>query len=165
MISIIYFEYSGDEIKNPTLLYFGSITLLFGIAYFLMKIDLDKPINHSDIKDLPKKIEWINLKVNTEKIEFYSRSYYVEKPKSNNYRVQALDSTFNSSNSVIREKIENTHIRYKHYYKGKNRIFKSSNLSYDETTLRFLLSEKKQIDLYINRYDLKDYYFDLNFKD
>jgi len=156
---IFIFNYDKVNIAYPIPIYVGSVLLLILIPYLLFKSLRDeKPI---PVASVIEPVNYAVIKVKADDISVTSRSYFNEKPRSEDHRGQAIDALLSSEKSVVRNRVDNSYIHCKIDYKGKKRTFKSSSIGKGETSIKLHLYQQKEIELYINENDPRDYYFDL----
>jgi hypothetical protein len=91
--------------------------------------------------------------------EIVDNHYFVEVPRSNNSRIQAWDSLYDSSRSVEQIEVNQSRLLYRDKKTGET--YASPLIDKDPATLRFKLFAQKQTVIYLD--DSGQYYFDLDF--
>jgi len=156
-IVIFLTRYIGNQV--PRLYLLLAIAVLVIIGYGLNK--LHGYVERLSVIDLTKDDSfysgWITKKIEVKDIDFRTVPYYKEVPKSSVRRIQGLDS-FSEDNGVKREKVEMNYIIYK---SGKKTYRQAIGNDSDLIRLKAYLAQRTHIDLYINRNEKSDYYFDL----
>jgi hypothetical protein len=115
---------------------------------------------------LDAQAEWKRFKENARQItvlfddcEIVDNHYFVEVPRSNNSRIQAWDSLYDSSRSVEQIEVNQSRLLYRDKTTGET--YASPLIDKDPATLRFKLFAQKQTVIYLD--DSGQYYFDLDF--
>jgi hypothetical protein len=114
-----------------------------------------------------------NLRLNGEKIivdlercEVKANFYYEEVAKVHSTEAQAYNALIGQSYRNVEQQSRNSAVivfRYTLPRTGKEQVFVSPLLRKDKVSLGFLLAEKKETNIYVNRADAGDYFFDVDF--
>ena len=164
-IGIIFFrKYNGSVIPYPTLWYFLCLAISFGGLYLFSSINSNKLS-----KQEKHNVENLNLlKQNGEKIiltvdncEIKENKYFQEIIDERSTNTQAIDALLDTNKKYEKEAyIEQSAIIY--YYKFGDRKIRmtSQPFSFNAIVLTNYIDNKKII-LYVNRFDINNYAFDL----
>ncbi|MDP2692522.1 MAG: hypothetical protein Q8O88_02675 [bacterium] len=163
LLILFFSRYNGDIFENPFLTFLGLLLTMLGLGFGLFKLlgIFERPILITQLTNYNNSTSWIKTRIKTDDIKIESRPYYSDRPKSSNIKVQGLDSLVSSENSIIRDKINSIFLQYDSWNLGEKESFKQLIGNIEETKIRMVLAEKEFIDLYINKMNRKDYYFDI----
>ena len=141
-----------------------AVTLLGIISIKISKyieLNSSKKEYLNDLERLKKNADIIEVKL--ENCEILNNNYIVEKPSSNNYRIQTINKVFGSKNKTIRTKTSKNRVSYKTIYDGKNKLFYSQIITMDKDVFKIKLVMQEKTYLYIDKTNKNNYYFDLTF--
>ena len=101
--------------------------------------------------------------VNAQDFTVITSNYYEESPDSDGLEVHMLDGLIGLRSSEIREK-EMCYLSCAYQTDTHTHMELLSPYIYkDRVTVNFLLERHKQISIYVNPADCREYYFDLEF--
>lgn len=104
------------------------------------------------------------VKVNLRECEVLSNSYSEDHLKSNNWRVQALDSlTGDGLSNVQQVNVNQSRVVFNTQFGAQKLAYSSPAISMDRTTLLLKLDIQNETTLYVDPGDQSKYYFDLEF--
>jgi hypothetical protein len=163
---LFYRGYQGNSIPYP---FFWLITgiLSFGAGFLILKLSsnsLDEKFylkRKKELEDFKSTAEVI--KVNLNNCTIKTNNYTQEVLASRNYRVQALNTVLKSEKNVEFVNFNQSVLIFETTIFGQKKLFRSETIFKDEITLRFLLDFQKETNIYIDKQDSNDYYFDTEF--
>jgi hypothetical protein len=152
------------SVYNFYLLGTGILLILISLVFYFMTGSSGN--ENQERKWLEKLMSTgIKIPVDLTECKIKSNSWIEESERYSNSRVAFWNEVGGDADKNI-ERVENNHsvIEYECEFKGRKQIFRGS-ISKDETTLRILLELKKETIIYVDRDDIENYYFDLEFLD
>lgn len=163
--TIFFRSYNGSVITYPTLWYISFIILgLIGVLLISSSLRKSKKIVeefvNTEIEKLKANAE--KIVVNFDKCEFKSGSFshQVEVENLSSVKLLAPGSLTYSIDTTITENVIQSYLTYADTINGEPCKFISQSFPFDPTTLKFHVLNHN-ITLYVDRFDKKKYYFDL----
>jgi hypothetical protein len=167
ILTYLFFRnYTGNFLPYSTLWFFvGIILVIIGFRLFITSKSKHVQQLEKSFQEEIDRLKHYGEKINVDfkDCEIISSNYYKEVPKSSNYRVQALDSIYDSSRSVENVEINQSRITYQDKNLSYDYIFISPLINKDNITLSFTLDKYKKTTIYVDKKDKSLYYFDLEF--
>jgi hypothetical protein len=160
---IVYGTLRADGF-NGYILATGVLLIAVPITIFII-IERLTDRKRPDVKHLRNlKLTGIKILVDLTKCKVKSNSWTTEIEKYDNPRILFLNEVSGHSDKNI-ERIESniSRVEYTCDFNGKRRTFLSSAIAKDNITLKILLEIQKETVIYIDRYNSRYYYFDLDF--
>lgn len=166
LIYLFFRNYEGNFVSHPILWFFIGITFI--IIGFILIVTSKSKFESKLEKSFQNEVDRLKesgdrIKVDFKDCEIISNNYYKEVVKSSSYRVQALDSLYDSSRAVENIEINKSRITYQDKNLSDDYIFISHLINKDKITLSFTLSKYKKTTIYVDKKDENQYYFDLEF--
>jgi hypothetical protein len=140
----------------------GILLILISLVFYFMAGSSGN--ENQERKWLAKlKSTGFKIPVDLTKCKIKSNSWIEEKDRYSNSRIAFWNQVGGDADKNL-ERVENNHsvVEYECEFKGRKQIFLGL-ASKDETTLRILLELKKETTIYVDRDDVDNYYFDLEF--
>jgi hypothetical protein len=178
IVMIAFNQYKGTAIPYPLLFFLlGMIMTLSGL-WILFRVDaLFERVKHESrlrqtIRHLEQHGEKIvfdpsacEIKENSysEERDIYSEDEVILSEAKRN--IMALDALTDESRNTKRVQVNHSVLVHRHIHNGKEEVFYSPLIPKDRITLMFLLENKKEGCIYVDRNDRRVYYFDLRFLD
>ena len=160
---IVYGTLRADGF-NGYILATGVLLIAVPIMIFIIierLADRERP-NVKHLRDL--KLTGIKIPVDLTKCKVKSNIWTTEVEKYDNPRIVFLNEVSGHSDKNIKRIESNiSRVEYTCDFNGKRRTFLSSAIAKDNITLKILLEIQKETAIYIDRYNSKYYYFDLDF--
>ena len=166
-ISIIgaFLLYMGLKVNhhNIELLILGCIVLIIGLIPFVLITKKEEINTNKVFEDWKNELVSNGLKiiVDLTKVKIKSNSYRQEIQRIE-WKYEGLDELAGIDRRKFAD-INECIIEYKTDLKGKSEIFTSGNIAKDKITVQFLLMNKKTTELYIDKSNHENYYFNLDF--
>lgn len=163
LLGFVYFEnYKGEIIPLPTIWLILSIAIGVTGAYLIVSAKMKNQIqnvnkNKFKVSQLKEKRE--KIVINLDNCDFKESS--LSQLNTENFsRIKMIDALYDQNRNYSDNKRTVTYIIYKHKNGGAVDKFVSHPFSIDATTLKYYVSENK-IVLYVDRFDRKQYFFDV----
>jgi hypothetical protein len=179
ILTVTFFrEYSGDLIPYPFLFWLVGFILIIGSIIFLRRTPSPKEMKELEllnqkIKDLKSNSE--KFFVNFSECEIKVNSYVEEKelyePTPNftklsiEGQIQALNALTDETRNTKRIQTHQSVIIYKPDPNNKNLRFVSRVFPYERVELQLKFGNRKGTNIYVDRKDKTNYYFDFEFLD
>jgi len=173
LILLFFGRYSGDVIKYSNWYPVLGLVLLAS-SFFLIRYE-----NHKLI--MPKRRKKIKLKrdsksnknqykkhvIQYEYIDIIANDYYEEQEiygeSGFGNKINMLNALTDETRNVKIVHINQCRLLYEQTLNGKKLEYFSEIIKKDKITISFILENQKEIDLYINKRNNRDFYFDLTF--
>ena len=108
----------------------------------------------------PLRKEGLIISLKPDDIVIKSREYWVDKEVELT-RINMLDALYDNNKSDVKEKKNVSVLIYEGERNGKPVKYTSPPLYTDEGSIRFALSRMKSVDVYVDRKNENNYYFDI----
>ncbi|MCB0494987.1 MAG: hypothetical protein KDC79_02530 [Cyclobacteriaceae bacterium] len=158
----------GFKVANYNLYFLVVGGIMAGIGFYLLKF-LNKREENTAFAEFDQwrkelKASGTAVEVNFDQCEIKSNAYREEIEKGYSYtsKYMALDALVSHDNTEYNT-VNQSVIVFNTDYKGESVTFYSPLLNKEQTTLEFLLADKKSTKIYIDSSDRDNYYFDLEF--
>lgn len=163
LLGFVYFEnYKGEIIPLPTVWLILSIVIVITGAYLIVTAKTKNQIE----KLREKNAQNSRIKEGGEKIVIdldnchFKEDSIVPVDNVGFSRTQMIDALYDPNRNHSDNKTTVTYIIYQHNHGDKVEKFVSQPFSIDQTTLKYYVSKNK-IVLYVDRWDRKQYFFDV----
>jgi hypothetical protein len=163
--AFFFSRYNGAVIVSPLLWYI--LFIFIGVLGFLLFFGSFKKADRMTRQFEETKI--LKLKTNSEKIElefdlceFKSGSYSHEIKDENISTINLIAPTPISSlhNPTVTENVVRSSLIYNYQISGQTEKYVSQSFPFDQVTLKFYVLKHK-ISLYVDKFDKRKYFFDL----
>jgi len=172
IVESFFQEYKGSHIPWPIAWFLGGLAIsVFGayLVFSAWRVKKNKAslINKKRTDQL--KLSGKRISIGFENLEVltgYSKIVDNGEPiatSTPSYLMVVAVSDYIDDEPALDQDVEISVLVYKTEYAGKKMKFVSPNIRKDRATLEFLLGNKKQIDLYIDKNDVANFWFDLEF--
>lgn len=160
-----FIMYMGFNVKsyNVYLIIIGTIILLTGLIPYLVLLRKEEINGNKLYKDWKDKLvkDGLKILVDLSKVKIKSNSYSQEVERVPT-KYEGLDELAGIDRRIFTN-INECVIVYDIDIKGKRLKFTSDIIHKDKVTLEFLLLDKKTTELYIDKSDYENYFFDFEF--
>ena len=172
MIGFFFFlKYNGTAIPLKELWFVLSIFILIAGGYFFAKYKLHKLNNqrNNSNSDRLAYIEQLKrtgdkVKVTLGNAQVKSRSYQQEIINEGlPSRMEMLDKVYDSNHNYKTRDVQQTYIVFYKQYHNKTYKFVSQPTTQNADAVRLYIDRQKGVDLYIDRNNPANYYFELPF--
>ncbi len=166
---LLFFKYS-ENITPYTFYWHTGVMATLAFGTFLIRSSLKndninlKKVVANEINRLKRFGD--KIKVNLDDCEIVTNNYTKDVVTASPYNVQVFDALYDSNRpnrNIKKVNVNQSIIIFETDRLGRKEKFKSLSINKDEITLRFLLAQKKETLIYVDRNQKDKYYFDLEF--
>lgn len=165
---VFFINYNGTAIPLTAFWLVLSICIAIGGKYFIAKQKLQtsktKNINSNDIARINQlKLNGEKIRVTLDNAEVKTRSYQSEINDEVPTRRQMLDGLYDGNRNYHTQEIQQTYIVFYKQYQDRSYKFISQSTAQPIELIRRFSDQENGIDLYIDKDNPNNYYFDTSF--